>query len=185
MISIIQKEQNINKNSEIPSENNDDEPEGIFERKDDIILSILGDLLAGAIIPLVLYLKEEAKGNQDFEMFMRYATTNHNIFYDFARYVSKNYIFENNWITESSGKHTKNIFNLGTKERFLNREEFKEAIKEIYPTIFEPKMIRRRFLEFVSRHEERALNRLPTRWDPSIISDSENYSAQGKFSKEF
>ena len=48
--------------------------------------------LAGSILPFVYYFEQQLQ-DKDFDKFISYATTNWNIFFDFARFMSKNYIF--------------------------------------------------------------------------------------------
>lgn len=66
-----------------------------FHKKEPKTLEVLSLQLAGAILPFVYYFEKELE-DKDFETFTQYATTNSNIYFDFARFISKNYIFITN-----------------------------------------------------------------------------------------
>lgn len=72
-----------------------------FHKKEPKTLEVLSFQLASAILPFVHYFEDEIT-DSDFDRFSQYATTNCNIFYDFARYISKNYLF--NIAGEKEGK---------------------------------------------------------------------------------
>lgn len=56
--------------------------------KDPKWLQILTILLSNPILPFIAYIEDDTE-DEAFEIFKKYATTNPNIFYDFARYVNK------------------------------------------------------------------------------------------------
>ena len=133
-----------------------------FHKKEPKMLEVLSLQLAGAVLPFVHYFQPTLK-DKDFENFVKYATTNSNIFYDFARYISKNYIF---YVSPTDAKSKKN-----PKNKRYTKREFARLLDEIYSNIFEPKVIRKRFLEFVNKHLARALSEAPMKLGSSKISE--------------
>lgn len=69
--------------------------------KDPKFLEVYSLQLAGAILPFVYYFGSTIN-DKDFIKFVKFSTTNSNIFYDFARYMAKNYVF--NGTTKASAK---------------------------------------------------------------------------------
>ena len=63
-----------------------------FHKKDQKTLEVLSIQLASAILPYVYYYRQDTT-DAKFKEFEKYATTNINIFYDFARYIHKKYLF--------------------------------------------------------------------------------------------
>ena len=65
-----------------------DNAQGVkFYRKHPQLLEVLSFLLAGVILPFVYYFKDKFLEDKNFIEFKKYATTNSNIFFDFARYT--------------------------------------------------------------------------------------------------
>lgn len=108
--------------------------------------------LAGAILPFVIYFDPKFNEDKEFIQFKEFATTNVNIFYDFARYMSKNYIF---YVDKSNPHFKKEDKNTST---YYSSDELKDLLKDNFNNIFDPRVIRRRFLEFVNKHMARALS---------------------------
>lgn len=67
--------------------------EYVFHRKDKNMLNILGVYFSGAILPQVEYHLEDMGGDPEFDKFRSNAITNSEIFYHFARFMVRNYIF--------------------------------------------------------------------------------------------
>ena len=68
----------------------------IFDKRDDKTLEILSVHYAGSILPLVYYFQDDMQDDEEFNIFFKNCTTNIHVFFDFARYMNKNYIFEIN-----------------------------------------------------------------------------------------
>ena len=64
-----------------------------FYKREPHTLDVLSCQLSVAILPFILYLEKKIIG-KDFEKFRSNATTNPNIFKDFARYICKSYLFK-------------------------------------------------------------------------------------------
>lgn len=69
-----------------------------FTKNDLSLLYALEMLSSWAIYPYVVYFegKPEVVEDEDFVQYYEYATINQDIFFDFARYLTKNYIFYEN-----------------------------------------------------------------------------------------
>jgi hypothetical protein len=115
-----------------------------FSSKDPNMLRVLAYHFSSAILPLVEKFYSTLKGTK----YEKYATTNVNIFYDYARYICKNYLF---YVPNDQKRKKKN---------FTDRE-FASLMKNNYSYVFEPKVIRKKFIEFCSNDEGRALNDAP------------------------
>ena len=63
-----------------------------FHKKEPRTLEVLSLQLAGTILPFISFCKDD-EGEEDYDTLVKLSTTNGNIFYDFARYINKNYLF--------------------------------------------------------------------------------------------
>ncbi|CAI2361781.1 unnamed protein product [Moneuplotes crassus] len=137
-----------------------------YHKDDPFILEILSLIFSNAILPFISSCNVEY--DDDFERFELFCTTNIRIFFDFARFICKNYLFKNN--KESERKIQK-----------LTKREFQKRIDDHFNLIFNPKQIRIKFMMFVNRHQDRALSRISERQpafkrvDSSDILNNEVY----------
>ena len=132
-----------------------------FHKKNKKLLEVLTLLLAGPILPFIHFFEEKLADDKEFLQFKQYATTNSNIFYDFARYMSKNYIF---YVNKADPNFSK------SKNKLHTKPEFEKLLKENANNIFDARVIRRRFLEFVNKHMARALSEAPVNMNSKRIS---------------
>lgn len=137
-----------------------------FINKDAKMLEVLSLLFAGAVLPFIYYFGNTVN-NKDFNKFVQYSTTNCNIFYDFARYMAKNYIFCDTPYSQNQKKSK-------DKNLLYSKQEFANLLEVNFSNIFESKMIRKRFIEFVNKHQARALSEVTLKKEAPKKSPSYN-----------
>lgn len=157
----------------------------MFYNRDPKMLKIFVLIFSGWILPFIEFTKEELNLQKDFRDFELSATTNPQIFTDFAKHIAQNFLFERDSISEYSGRHQNLIF-IGSRKRILTKKQFLAILKEEYRYVLEPKFIRQKFIEFVDQHETKAFKR-PSIFarNQSIVPDSVNLSIRGNFLMEW
>ncbi|CAI2379750.1 unnamed protein product [Moneuplotes crassus] len=118
-----------------------------FYRKDPITLEVLSILFSGAIIPFIQKCEVQLCGDEHFERLLNYATTNQNVFYHFAKFMLKNYIF--------TSAHKRN--RQKSKSVSYSPSKFQGKMTRSFQYFFEIKMIRKKFLYFAKSHRDLCL----------------------------
>ena len=116
-----------------------------YYKREPNTLRVLSFLFSGAVLPFAHYFEDILKKND----FSKYAISNSDIYFDFARFMCSNYIFNLSNSEEYPKKFKK-------KKQYTDRE-FMILLKKNYNYVFEPKSIRKKFLEFWNSDKERAL----------------------------
>ncbi|CAI2384982.1 unnamed protein product [Moneuplotes crassus] len=160
---------------EVSFEDTEYSSEVVFYNKDKKLLKVMAEIYASAIIPFIQITKQDLKMYKDFRDFELAATTNPQIFHDFSKFMACEYLFERDSVSEYSG----------SSKRILNKKEFGELLLIKYKYVFEPRIIRRKFTEFVDSHEFQAFRNPTIFGDPSIVPDSEQMSIRNTIDGEY
>ena len=156
LIELILQE---NRENDSDSLENHESCDDKFYKNDKKMLKTFSILFSWAIIPFIYYLQEDLGGDPEFDKFFDFSTTNWEIFFDFSRYMCKNYVF----VVSQRNSKRKYFWinsNIGAKKEYFKKKEFGALLRDSYTYVFESKSIRKKFLEFVHRHKERALTKI-------------------------
>jgi len=121
----------------------------MFHCKDENMRNVLATYFSGAILPFIEYHQIDIGEDPEFGKFKAFATNNCKIFYDFTRFMLRNYIFNETSRTSMILK----------KER-ISKKEFITILEEAKDFIFQSKMVVKKFREFVNGHKKRALKKV-------------------------